>query len=124
MAIGKAYLDTGFILDMLRRYERIYIFDDTKGRVQEILLEFVNSKKMVSNSLLVSIMTDISEYGCETKRITTEEYENIKDLYQMYEFSDKVQIISEDFRYGSMLNYIDNGCLTVEEMLTAVSYER
>ncbi len=124
MAIGKAYFDTGFILDMLRRYERIYIFDDTKGRVQEILLEFVKSKKMVSNSLLVSIMTDISEYGCETKRITTEEYENIKDLYQMYEFSDKVQIISEDFRYGSMLNYIDNGCLIVEEMLTAVSYER
>lgn len=48
-----------------------------------------------------------------------EEELSIKRLYLMYEFSDKVRLLEDSPRYGSLQNYVENGLLTLEEMWKA-----
>lgn len=44
-----------------------------------------------------------------------EEELDIKRMYLMYEFSDKVRLLEDSPQYGSLQNYVRNGVLTPEE---------
>lgn len=49
------------------------------------------------------------------KMFSREEEIDIKKLYLMYEFSDKVRLLEDSPQYGSLQNYVENGLITVEE---------
>lgn len=51
----------------------------------------------------------------EEKMFSKEEELDIKKLYLMYEFSDKVRLLEDSPQYGSLQNYVENGLITVEE---------
>lgn len=44
------------------------------------------------------------------------EYKELIRLYYMYEFSDKVRIIGRTNQHGNLMNYVDNGLVTEEEI--------
>lgn len=56
-----------------------------------------------------------SEYGIDIHTISREEYDEIKNLYYLYEFSDRIHFLDENMQCGSLDNYIINGLLTAEE---------
>ena len=41
----------------------------------------------------------------------------------MYDFSDKVSIISDTDQYGCLFNYVKTGILTKQEMVDALLYK-
>ncbi|WP_029199518.1 hypothetical protein [Oribacterium sp. NK2B42] len=44
-------------------------------------------------------------------------------IYRMYDFSDKVFVISDSDQYGTMFNYVKTGILTKQEMIDALLYK-
>lgn len=55
--------------------------------------------------------------------VPEDEMTDVIGLYGLYEFSDKVSVISESTQYGSLYNYVKIGLLTKEEMVDALLYE-
>lgn len=74
------------------------------------------------NLLLVKeLETDgIPECGADIQTISYEEYCDIEELYYMYEFSDRIYLLTDTAQYGSLGNYISSGLLTEEEIFTAL----
>ena len=63
--------------------------------------------------------TDVPDYPF-LKPIPSESMNEILDFYRLYDFSDKITIISESSQYGSLFNYVKNGILTPGEMAEAI----
>ncbi len=57
-----------------------------------------------------------------TRLLARAEMEELLSLYRLYEFSDKVTVISETTQYGGLINYVKNGLFTPEEMVDAILY--
>ncbi len=49
--------------------------------------------------------------------------EGDSNLYYLYEYSDNIQLITDNPQYPSMLNYVKTGILTEEEMIQALLYK-
>jgi len=52
--------------------------------------------------------------------LTQDELKKIRDLFYMYEFSDRFRVISREDGYGNIFNLVDNGILTDEEAFEAI----
>lgn len=52
--------------------------------------------------------------------ISSDEMRDILRLYQMYEFTDKIIVISDNYQYPNMFNYIRQGILTEDELVDAL----
>lgn len=63
---------------------------------------------------------DVPKGSIDILRISDKEYCSIEELYYMYEFSDRIHLLTDSTQYGSLDNYILNGMLTEEEAFTAL----
>ena len=45
---------------------------------------------------------------------------SIFELYSIYDFSDRLVIMTDSKQYGSIWNYVDAGILTIEEAIDAL----
>jgi len=50
------------------------------------------------------------------------EIEEILNMYHMYEFSNRLQIIGKSEQYGGLLNYFKTGILTEDEVFKAILF--
>ena len=48
--------------------------------------------------------------------------DNFNKYYYMYEYTDDLEVISDNPQYPSMLNYVKTGLLTKEEMIEALKH--
>ena len=48
------------------------------------------------------------------------EYDSLLDVYNMYEFSDRITVVSERSQYPSLVNYLSIGLLSEEEFFQAL----
>lgn len=55
--------------------------------------------------------------------ISSSEMLDILRLYQLYEFTDKIIVISDDCQYPNMFNYIQQGILSEDELVDALLYK-
>lgn len=62
----------------------------------------------------------IPECGAEIQTISEEEYCDIEELYYMYEFSDRIHLLTDTAQYGSLGNYMATGLLTENETFAAL----
>lgn len=117
--------DAKDIINSIRSYieksDKILLAFTDKSFI-EGLVNYYNESALlggISKKILVLGEGDIScgEY-CNFKyiRISGSERDSIAALYRTYEFSDRVLLISEDSRYGSLFNYVNTGLLTREEL--------
>ena len=55
--------------------------------------------------------------------VLREKIDAVLDIYRMYDFSDKVLVVSDSNQYGSLFNYVKTGILTKQEMVDALLYK-
>lgn len=53
-------------------------------------------------------------------RISEAEQESLRNLYHLYDFSDKFRLLAEEPYYGSVMNYVKTGVLTETEAFEAL----
>ena len=47
----------------------------------------------------------------------------VKEYYYLYEYTDQVNLITDNPQYPSMLNYVKTGLLTEDEMIEALLHD-
>lgn len=108
----------------LKKFDMIFailrgglIKEDWGNDFSRLLMKKCETKRM----LVLSDLDIISENcaGYEWRKLEIAEIHILKNLYRMYDFSDQFFIISEESQYGSLLNYVKTGFLTMEEVLQA-----
>ena len=57
------------------------------------------------------------------QEVSGAEMHDILRYYLLYEFTDKMIVISDNLQYPSMFNYIQQGLLTEEELVDALLYK-
>lgn len=105
----------------INEYDCILIFDVREFEIHQLFSAFCESEalRQTDKKVMVMAAADAVPVNGQYRKITQEEYESIYEIYSMYEFSDRIQIISQNSQYASMLNYIKTGILTMEEMFEA-----
>lgn len=63
-------------------------------------------------------------FDCDiAKHISRDEMKAVLEIYSLYDFSDKVSVISDAVQYGTLFNYLRNGVLTKKELTEALLYK-
>lgn len=55
--------------------------------------------------------------------LTPNEMNDVVDINNLYNFTDKLIILSESGQYGNLMNYVRTGILTKKEMVDALLYK-
>lgn len=113
--------------DYIGRYDAIYMLSG-EGNWNHALLERLaghpSSKKYLA---LLAGGGEGAWAGCAVDHvvISQAEYDGIKRLYHMYEFSDRFRILDDDSaQYGTLRNYVVAGLMTEAEMAEAFLWMR
>lgn len=106
--------------NQLGHYDKILFFESTG-----LLLEFCQSQaaRSTCQKLLVLSLASIPVHmeNITFQYISREEVRQIKELYFMYEFSDKIFFVfRENTNYTSLYNLADTGLLSIEEVYVAL----
>lgn len=106
----------------LAEYSKVVIFQDINPQwVSAVCSKISKSPQRGRTLLLITDHIDAYE-NSDVKEVSRKEMREILELYYMYEFSDRVQIISSGHRFGTLLNYVDTGLLTFDEAIEAFLY--
>lgn len=113
------------IKETLEKFDMVLMIKDGSGVSENLTRDICNSQALNETSKRVLILSgvDISDtenHSYYFRRIHRREQEIIEQIYSMYEFSDRFKIISESQQYGSILNYVKSGLLTMEEVFRAL----
>lgn len=104
------------IKQLINEYDSIYILPNKKNIYAPFLYNSPLSTAKKSLLLVAGLEKEcISEYGIDIQSISYEEYDKIKNLYYLYEFSDCIHFLDVHAQCGSLDNYIINGLLTEDE---------
>lgn len=100
---------------------KVIILDYDRLDIIRLLCEVLVSKN-ISN---VEIWQSIEEKPNNelSKFISRESVNKAIYIYRMYDFSDKVFVISDSDQYGTMFNYMKTGILTKQELIEALLYK-
>lgn len=109
----------------LKKYDRIFLIvdDENVGTGLGMLTQFYNwavLQNLTGKILVLWHFEDAVFTNVDYRQITKEELQTLKQLYCMYEFSDRFQVISWESQYGSLFNLVDTGILTMEEAFQAL----
>lgn len=99
----------------------VIIYDYDSLEIMQLLSERLVSK----NVSHVEIWQSIDEKSDSELSIyvSKDVVEKAVNMYHMYDFSDKVFVISDSDQYGSLFNYVKTGILTAQEMVDALLYK-
>lgn len=107
-------------------YEKVIIFDCKCKKVIDLFNYFINYKdlgKITSKIVILStekINVTLQSSNVDVCVISKTDLTFLLNIYRMYEFSDRITLISESSQYPSLLNYILTGMLTEEEFIDAL----
>lgn len=107
----------------LEHYDQIFLFDTADQNVLECMLQFCDSEQLkeTPKKVLVMGVGEVKKSSNDCYRsITKQQFEVLQDIYDMYEFSNRFHLISQQEQYGSMFNYVETGILTYGEMFEAL----
>lgn len=101
--------------------KRLLIFDCQDVGFFLLFCEEIE-KRNLSNIEIWHSLEVLTAHGF-SRRITAKQMDEVLEIYRLYDFSDKVVVISEGVQYGSLFSYVRNGILTAEEMVDAILYK-
>ena len=106
---------------LIDHYDRIFLFDDTNKLIQKLMCDvllYVRKNEITNNVLVMGITKlDGEKNYIQISKLQSEE---IIQKYRMYEFTDRLRIVSITMQYGTMLNYLSTGVLTEREYIEAL----
>lgn len=107
----------------LSEYDRVLVFDNRKIPVMEFLeklADYIRETPIRKKILLLSVQKIGAGNSLSYKQISSENYEMLFALYTMYEFSDRIQFVTDDIAYGSLFHYLETGVITEKELFEAL----
>lgn len=109
------------IEDYIRKYDKVLVVEDAN---KYILNENVLKERSSFSNRILIICRFADRFNSEQIDLLINQsvYEQICKLYFLYEFSNKIQFVSQLSQYASMLNYLSTGLLTEDEFLEALLY--
>ena len=110
----------------LEYYDRIVLIPALDIEYHALLaqLDGMEGVRNSTKKLLILSTENLAEgnhYSC--RRISCQEMTQLKELYLMYEFSDRFQLLTQERCFGGILNFVEAGILTKEEALRAILFE-
>lgn len=111
------------MLDSLKQKiaENKYIFLYA-GKELEFLQLIAEAIEMNNKIEIWHSIKSFKSYQC-VQFITSSEMDRLMEYYLLYEFSDKIFVISDSIQYGTIFNYIETGILTNQEVAKALLYK-
>lgn len=108
----------------ISEFEHVIIFDTRDQGIKKLVDLLFSSEilKYGSKRILIIGVDNFYIDNSSYMAITENEYRIIQNYFNMYEFSDRLCIVSPTSQYGSMLNYLYTGLITEEEYLEALLY--
>lgn len=101
--------------------KKVFVYGHNDMGILHLIYEGLKKKK-TSNVEILQCIGESSNYEYSTY-VTRKEMDEILEIYHMYDFSDKVSVVSEPDQYGNLFNYVKNGILTKQEMVDALLYK-
>ncbi len=73
----------------------------------------------------IEIWQSIEEMPMQSQScyLVKDQLEEIIEIYCMYQFSDKVSVVTNSAQYGNLINYIQTGIITEKEFVDALLYK-
>lgn len=108
---------------IIEQYNRFFLVVD-KYFLSDDFMEQLSNKIIVKKEKYEGIILAdyIKDAGKQTFNITEENIEEIRQIYYMYEFTDKLLMISRKYvSYGSLYNFVKAGLLDMDEYLKAIT---
>ena len=110
----------------LEYYDRIVLIPALDIEYHDLFaqLDGMEGVRNSTKKLLILSTENLAEgnhYSC--RRISCQEMTQLKELYLMYEFSDRFQLLTQERCLGGILNFVEAGILTKEEALRAILFE-
>lgn len=108
---------------MLDQYDRAVLVPDVEGASLNLLNQFCASEAIRRTRKRVLILSTADRpdgTGFSYQKLTNRDAKRLQRLYELYEFSDRFQILSQDRRFGGLFNLLDTGLLNTEELFTAL----
>lgn len=109
------------IEEYLHKYSKIFVVGDEHSNIRCFMDKM--SKMPERNYLLLVSEGNQGAVGVQGERkvvVSQEEYRYLEELYYMYEFSDRIYLLTDNNRYARLENYMLSGILTQEEVFTAL----
>ena len=109
----------------LEEFDRIILIDEKRVK-QDFLDAFYKSEafSVVRKKILILSEKEDKRKGSIVWRCITEsEMRDISKLYYMYEFSNRISLLSQENIFGGLHNLVNTGVLTQEEAITAFLYD-
>jgi hypothetical protein len=100
--------------------KKVLIFDDDLD-ILHLIYDGLKYKE-ITNVEIWHCIEEASDYKYSTY-IMRKEMDEILEIYNMYDFSDKVIVVSNSNQYGSLFNYVKTGILTKQEMVDSLLYK-
>lgn len=113
-------IDPEKIEEALGEYDLILLVTDGAGAAENLTDLLCRSEALRKAEKKILILTEADvlptdTYRCTFVKIGRKERTALERLYGMYEFSNRFRILSCDRRWGSILNYVKTGIMTLEE---------
>ena len=113
---------------LIEEYDKVALVVDGEG-MTEYLTDKVRdylSNHQLDTKLLVLSKTNSQDSDALVglKAITAEEEQELLELYNTYEFSDRFMVIRESSFCGNLFNYVKGGLLNWDEALDALFCEK
>ncbi len=100
---------------------RVFIMDTSDHELTVLLC-----RKLKKQNIHDVEIWQCFEKECEDSHliyISEKEMDDILGLYRLYDFSDRLYVITDPTQYGSMYNFVITGLLTKDEMADALLYK-
>ena len=101
------------IKNLINDGKRLIFFDNYNTEILHILRDRLKK----SDFLDIEIWQNIEE---SEDYVLKSYMEDVLKIYRMYDFSDRILVISDSDQFGNMFNYVKNGLLSKEEMVEAL----
>lgn len=110
-------------------YDKIFLVLDSKGKcglkAEEKLNQFCNSEALCNSRHKIKIYSSVAipvNNNITFVKIGDREALELKKLYNMYEFSDRVSLLFGENCVSDIWNYVEGGILTEEEAFAALMH--
>lgn len=87
----------------------------------KIINELQKVEKYGNIKLYICSRHAVNYSNCNSTFYTYQE--EFKMLYSMYEFTDKLILLSDNTCYPTLMNYVKQGILTIDEFIEAIIYK-
>ncbi len=107
----------------LEYYDRIFLIPAVSQEYLDLFIQFGDSDKLENCRKKILVLSDENlaegkRFSC--RKLPHQTVRQLRELYFMYEFSDRFQLLSQEESFGGILNFVDAGILTKEEAICAL----